>query len=203
MPNEEKALLRISGNGDVPVEEVAGCLAAIDDAYNGALLFIHSFDRHRRFLVPFPLNLVAPSRRPRRKAIWEVPEVFESGLSELVADGDRLVLRAVRLESPGWWEVFGKLNPLEVIRKYLKDRHERKKDVEYRNSAEKERLLLENQLRENQVLKERIEMAKAIGATDQDLAPLKNSLLGRPLRRLGHYQDQNVISLAEPVRPKS
>ena len=31
-------------------------------------------------------------------------------------------------ESPGFWEFLGSLNPLEVIRRYLNDRHERAKD---------------------------------------------------------------------------
>jgi hypothetical protein len=104
------------------------------------------------------------------------------------------MLQAVRLESPGWWEVVGQLNPLEVIRKYLNDRHERAKDVSYRNKAERDRLHYENEILRNEVIAERIRLARELGATDEDLAPLWNSLLIRPLRRLDAYQDRGVIT---------
>lgn len=49
----------------------------------------------------------------------------------------RLSLRSVELHSPGFWEFFGKANPLEFIRQLLNDLHERNKDYSYRNDAEK------------------------------------------------------------------
>jgi hypothetical protein len=82
----------------------------------------------------------------------------------------------------------------------LNDRHERKKDEEYRNQAERDRLFLDNEIRRNQVLRERIEIAKQFGATDRDLAPLINVLVARPLEQLNHYQDQNLITHAEETR---
>jgi hypothetical protein len=108
----------------------------------------------------------------------------------------------VTLSSPGFWEFLGKLNPLEVIRQYLTDRHEQRKDREYREAAEKNKLNLENQLLENRVIRERIQMAKEMGATEEDLTPLVNVLVCRPLSKLAPYQDHNVIEGAELIRPK-
>src|SRR5690606_29760866 len=78
---------------------------------------------------------------------------------------DRLVLNRVRIESPGFWEFLGSLNPLLHIREYLNDRHRRRQDQEYREASEKKRLELENELLQaqierefNTVLKERIEI---------------------------------------------
>ena len=88
---------------------------------------------------------------------------------------------------------------LRFIRQYLNDRHERKKDKEYRNENEKRRQELENSLLENKVVKERIEMAKSIGATDQELTPLLNELVYKPLRRLDGPQDRGAIETAELV----
>jgi hypothetical protein len=50
---------------------------------------------------------------------------------------------------------------------------------------------------ENNVLSERIRMAKELGATDRDLAPLLNELVFKPLTTLDRYQDKGVIGPAE------
>lgn len=118
------------------------------------------------------------------------------GVASLVPGRDRLVLHSARFESPGFWEFLGALNPLEVIRQYLNDRHERRRDREYRDAAEARRLDLENCLLENRVLRERIEIAKSLGATDSDLAPLLNELVYRPLRALNVAQDEGFIKSA-------
>jgi hypothetical protein len=91
----------------------------------------------------------------------------------------------------------GALNPLEVLRKYLSDRHERRKDGEYRETAERRKLDLENLVLENRVISERIGIARALGATKRDLAPLLNELVYRPIKRLDRSQDQGVITHAE------
>ena len=69
--------------------------------------------------------------------------------------------------------------------------------VEIKVSAEQRRLALENMILENNVLSERIRMAKELGATDRDLAPLLNELVFKPLTALDRYQDKGVIGPAE------
>lgn len=91
----------------------------------------------------------------------------------------------------------GTLNPLEVIRKYLNDRHERRKDREYRESAERRRLALDNLSVETRVISERVRLAKELGATERDLASLLNELIYKPLGRLDRYQDKDIIARAE------
>ena len=44
------------------------------------------------------------------------------------------------------------MNPLLQLREFLKQRHERRKDREYRECAEKERLRLDNELLQRQIL---------------------------------------------------
>ncbi len=91
------------------------------------------------------------------------------------------MLSAVQLNSVGFWEFLGSLNPLEVIRKHLSDRHERRKDKEYRESADERRMALENLALENKIIAERIRIAKDIGA----------------LAALDRYQDKRVIDGAD------
>jgi predicted NACHT family NTPase len=91
----------------------------------------------------------------------------------------------------------GTLNPLEVLRKAINDRHERRKDREYRESAERRRLELENQIQETELISKRITMARELGATKRDLAPLLNELVYRPILRLDRSQDRGVITYAE------
>ena len=108
-----------------------------------------------------------------------------------------LTLAAVELQSPGFWEFLAKFSPADVIRQYLNDRHERKKDKQYRNAAEEARLKLQNEILKNQVITERIQIAKSLGVTEADLAPLLNTLILAPLEKLHAVQDMGVISTAE------
>ena len=199
----EQARLRVHGQGDVEVELAAAFLGDLKHAYDSVLLFDATIDGMRRAARDFPFPRYPfgldfgwpPGRRAvRRTRDW--PPTAEE-VASFVPHAEQLVLSAVNLASPGFWEFLGTLNPLEVLRKYLNDRHERRKDHDYRESAERRRLELENLSLESRVLSERIRIAKEIGATDRDLAPLLNELVYKPLALLDRYQDKNVIEHTE------
>ncbi len=79
----------------------------------------------------------------------------------------------------------------------INDRHERRKDREYRERAEARRLELENLKLAYEVVGNRIKLLKDLGATEQDFAPLLNDLLYRPLQHLDRHQDRGVIENAD------
>jgi hypothetical protein len=201
----EQVRLRIHGEGEVEVELVAAYLMALKRAYDSILLFESIIDGLNRTAqdVPVParysfgLTIGWPVARRRGLAyIREWPPNTED-VASFVLPSEQLVLSAVRLSSPGFWDFLGKLNPLEVMRQYVNDRHERRKDKEYRESAEARRLELENLTLENKVISERIAIARNLGATKRDLAPLLNDLLYKPVTALGQFQDRGVITYAE------
>lgn len=106
--------------------------------------------RARRRLQGFRRVIGAPRRASRDKTRSALNQLRQR--PALVA-GDFgqpqwLSLGRVILNSPGFWEFVGGLNPLEQIRIYLSERHERKKDNEYRNDAECRRLHAEAVIRE-------------------------------------------------------
>lgn len=116
----------------------------------------------------------------------------------------RLVIKSVRIESPGFWEVLASLNPLLQIREYLNDRHRRRQDKEFREAAEREKLILENELiqrqvweKENSVLSERIRLLKEMGFTDSEIRELVWAKVGQPLAQLGRHRDSKLIGGAE------
>lgn len=200
----EQARLRIHGQGEVEVELVSSYLTDLKHAYDSILVFESVIDGLRRAsrefpFVWYPFNLSFGMPLSLRSAVRRVrgwPPMPEE-VSSYVPLSEQLILAGVRLSSPGSWDFLGNLNPLEVIRQYLNDRHERRKDREYRESAEKRRMILENLKLENEVISERVKVAKDLGATDRDLAPLLNELVYRPLMKLDRYQDKGVIEHAE------
>jgi hypothetical protein len=204
----KQARLRVHGEGGVEVELVAAYLADLKYAYDSILFFETSIDGMRRIARDFPFPLYPfglDFKRPRRNSLgasyWP-PTAQE--IASSVPRSEQLILASVNINSPGFWDFIGALNPLEVLRKYLNDRHERRKDHEYRESAEQRKLALENLARENNVLSERIRIARELGATDRDLAPLLNELVFKPLTALDRYQDKGVIEHAEvPADPES
>jgi hypothetical protein len=192
--------LRVRGHGDAEVELVAGYLTDLTRAYGSLVVFELVMARMERAARYYPAPPWALFFTSTGTLVWPhdvswppTPEAVTS----LVPYSQRLVLTGVELHSPGAWEFLGSLNPLEVIRKYLNDRHERRKDREYRESAEKRRSHLENLKLEDEVFEGRIRIAKELGATDDDLAPLLNEFVNKPLAALDAYQDKGLIEDAE------
>ena len=203
---ERQGRIRIHGYGEVEVALIEEYLADVKHAYDSLLVFESVMDGFKRVSRDFPFPLypaglmygwpLGPRRAVRYVRDWP-PTADE--VSSLVPHSEQLVLSAAQLSSPGFWEFLGKLNPLEVMRQYLNDRHERRKDREYRESAEERRLRLEDLKLKNEVIAGRVKIAKELGATDRDLAPLLNELVNKPLLGLDRHQDKDVIENAEIV----
>jgi hypothetical protein len=175
----KQAQFRIYGHGHVEVKYTAEFLADLERAYDSLFLFesiVEDVSRLPRYLDrwslvdPIQLQWSLLNSRPPADVVAGVP--FQ----------ERLVLAGVRLNSPGFWDFLGALNPLEVIRKYLSDRHERLQDRDYRESAEQRRLVLENLKLENEVIAGRVKLARDLGATEHHLAAMLDQLV----------RDQNV-----------
>ena len=183
--------------------QLTAFLSDFEHAYNSIFAFETIADSLGRFARHFPLYLdqsisfELPIRSRRGLRILDWPPTREQ-TALMVPRKEQLVISSVALNSPGEWEFLGALNPLEVARKYLHDRHERRKDREYRETAEKRRLALEDSILESKAIGERARLLKELGATDRDIAPLIDALLYKPLISLDHHQDNGVIDDVDP-----
>ena len=185
-------MLHLPSQGGVEAALIRDLVSAVHDAHSGYIAFdriVSDLGReYRDWVVPFP-------RRYRGLA----PTPWYLDLNQfVVADSyvftnERLLVVRVELGSPGFWEFLGALNPLEVTRKYLDDRHRRRQDRAYREGQEERQLGLENDLREIEVIRRRLEVARESGVPETMLQPLLQQLVGRPLEALGAMQDRGVI----------
>ena len=130
--------LRIESHGGVRASEIRNLLDAIETAYQAvarvevaAESLLQTFEWAERYGPPL--------------RYWSPAWLSQTPLPSSLAAADPLVVSRVELSSPGFWEFFGSRTPLEVLRKYLNDRHERRKDDDYRSDAERRRLDLENE----------------------------------------------------------
>jgi hypothetical protein len=181
--DDDRHSLRIRALRGGSVSEVATFLVDLEGAYNALYWFssgIHGFFRHG----PLYISASPP---------------FQVGQADQIVPERRLQLIRVSIQSHGFWEVLGSLNPLLQIREYLKDRHERRKDRAYREPAEAERLRLENEVLQRTIraadlheVRETLEMLREFG-DDERVEQLLWSQLGPPLARLGRHQDSGLI----------
>jgi hypothetical protein len=193
MPNEEQARLVVHSSGGWPVGDTIDFLQTINTAYARLLTFetiIEAYEsrarRFERYGWPFGLP-------PAEPGLWrDAVELPEASLERFIRPRDQLIVERVELSSPGFWAFLGNLNPLEVLRQYLNDRHTRQ--LEHgREPQNLRRLDLENQLLENQIISGRVAIARELGATDADLVPLLNSIIG-PLQRLDALAERGMIT---------
>jgi hypothetical protein len=146
MASEDLTIIRISGTTSHKVGHVAQALQALEAVY-------------REVTLLESLVWVAGNNPSLAGALFsEEPQT----LSVQSLQG-QLIFHGASFASPGFWDFLGKLNPLEVVREFLNDRHRRRQDREYRESAEKRRLDLENFLLENKVVKERVRLLREVG----------------------------------------
>lgn len=115
---------------------------------------------------------------------------------------DKLMLSKVNIQSPGFWEFLGTANPLNQIREYLKDRHERNKDKEYRSAQEKRKGELDIMEKEDGILNGRIDMLKKLGFSDIEIRQMVVKMVVQPLHLLDKYQDNGQIEGPEDDTPE-
>ncbi|MDP1864260.1 MAG: hypothetical protein Q8K52_10180 [Thiobacillus sp.] len=96
--------------------------------------------------------------------------------------------------SPGFWEALANLNPLKVLCDYLQQRHERKKDNNYRNAFEEQRLALENLKLRNELIDQQIKSMKEVGFSDEEIKELLSNYIADPLEKLGKRIDSGQIT---------
>jgi hypothetical protein len=178
--------LRINSHGEIPVSDVRELLLAFEHAYNCLLIFHGA------------------TETTGAASGWIPNSASEiSGSQSMVLPADRLVLSSVQLSSPGFWAFLGGLIPLETIRKYLQDRHERRKDLEFRNDQERRAKEVEIRLRETELIDKQVAIALQAGIPRHVVASMVNELVARPLVALGALQDRGVITIDSPPMPIS
>ena len=193
----DRTVLRVHAQGDIAVSTINKYLAAMEHAYNSSFVFDQLVEQASQIgqstgnRPPLPISAILWHS-------WWPPT--PSKIAAFVPDDQKLILKGVVLQSPGFWDFVGSLNPLQMLLTYLNERHERQKDNDYRNLAEARKLALENQLLENQVITQRTAILKDLGATENDLAVLKSQLLRQPLQELSIFQDQRLIAGVELSR---
>jgi hypothetical protein len=207
---EGSAILVVHSTGsEYRVVRIADFLRALEKSYNALFLLNRLLEEHN-----FPENIefvdehgeifeqrTLRSMRPYYRLLTTSESLLRA--AQIIRPSSRLRLHAVELHSPGTWKFIGDLIPIDVIRKWFRDAHERRKDREYREEAEADKLELdnemkkaeiesrelENELKKVEVFDRKIELAKKLGATEDDLAPLLKNLFYKPLKQLGRYDD--------------
>lgn len=152
---ESLAVLRIEADGGTSLSSVTQFLSAIDKI-------------HRRFQALDTVFILV-----KQGSTLPTSSFYGSNLDRLIEKAELGLslprLHAAEFHSPGFWEIIGSLSPLKFISDCLTHWREYRKDKEFRDEAEAGKLLLENQLRTNEVLKQRVDLLRSIGVSDADL----------------------------------
>jgi hypothetical protein len=132
-------------------------------------------------------------RRPKNLLPNLIDLQSKVDFDNIMLPSDRLIISKVNIQSLGFWEVIGSLNPLQQIREYLKDRHERKKDDKYKSRQEEELAELEITERRDRIVNQRIGTLKKLGYSDLEIRQMVTAMVIQPLNRLGRHQDNGQI----------
>lgn len=150
------------------------------------------------------------TRSLERLRLWPIeffgPEFLYGGSRidrirpENVYPPDQLEISRITIHSPGWIELIGSLNPLQQLRDYLKDRHERKKDKEWRGEFEKKRadaeleiILIQAERERVGVLKDFYELLNRMDVSPEEKKKILWERVGAPLTKLARHQDRGLL----------
>lgn len=197
MPEGERGTLRLHADGPVMLAEVRAYLKDLELAYAGSIAFeelIAVSERRWTYLRrqgPWPFEVMS------WPGLIAVGQFDDETIFSLVPARHRLRLHRVSMSSPGFWEVLGRLNPLQFISEYLQGRHERRADLTYRWEADERRRRIEDAALLEEVLSRRIHNMHEAGASEPELAACRRRFLEEPLLRLASHQDSAAITTAE------
>lgn len=164
---EEKGILRVSFSSSATISTIISFLEGVRSFYN---------------LVLFS----------GRSEIID-SQLLGKSLDNYLPIDKQLYLNSAQISSPGFWEFLGSLNPLEQVREYLKDRHERKKDNNYKNEIEKKKGQLEIQQQLNKVILERVEILKSLGYAEDEIKKNYDKLISS-IAQLAELENGQLIS---------
>lgn len=163
MISQEKGKLIIEGNGNVPLIEVVGYLNEVNNTYNSIYVLELLIDRIKevQINIEYTLDLflsrsfysrqkersgiVKDSQGPKTTDVLSILNHWpptEKRIASFVPKRDKLILKSVVIQSPGWVELFGSLNPLKFIYDVLNFGHEVRKDISYREELDRKMLIL-------------------------------------------------------------
>ncbi|ENM3796771.1 hypothetical protein NTH45_003415 [Vibrio cholerae] len=174
--HNKKVLIRVHGQGVYDTEHVATFLERFSAAYKS----LSTLDTRMKMLTEsgYKINLA------QLNITGHAPEHY-------------LEIIGVEFHSPGFWEFLGKLNPLEVLRQYLNDRHERKKDEDYRNTLEKEKLGIENDILKLEFTRQVIEVARQTGHSEEEIRSIVRDQIVIPLISLDALSEKGMVTYVE------
>ncbi|MFD3499840.1 hypothetical protein [Streptomyces sp. NPDC058678] len=169
-------VFRFESQSGIPVDDLCSLLQALNAAYSE---------------IGEIRGAVALALGPRSRA----PERVYTGdyIPDYLATTHRLVFMSAHVDSPGVWEFLGVLNPLQQIREYLNDRHERKKDYSYRNETEKRQLVAAATKAEVDAVSDFVALLLQAGYSEAEIRQRLEEKFFQPMRQLESFQDRGLI----------
>lgn len=134
-------------------------------------------------------------------AMFDSESSRKSRIVSLILPEEYIYISKVQFSSPGFWEFLGKLNPLETIREYLKDRHIRVKDKKFAWDQEKRRGELEIEEKRFSIIEKKIRLLKQLGYTDTQIREMSMEYFYSPLGSLNQHIDTGRITDIEFLPP--
>lgn len=198
---EERGILIVEVTRPGSVDEVLQFLINLQDAYENlyalkvkiesAIEAVEEPNERRPSAKKTRSPVLAPSRRAR----------------DVVLPDERMIILRIEISSPGGWEFLASLNPLQQLREWAKDRHERRKDKEWREAEQRREMVLENEKREREVhkadlqniqlrdsiLSGQINTLLSLGYTQEQVRRLLNAHYFGPLSYLDQHFDSGLI----------
>ena len=174
-----------------PLYQFTEILQKLDSAYNQ----LRGFEVHLHVLLAdlsSDRGPIAHSRDVLRKKLFQLLDNLgnEKG-GRTISPEDRVRIKGIEIHSPGLLEFFARLNPLEQIRLYLNDRHQRKM-----TEGDK---ALDWKMKEVKYYRELAAFMKDLGVSDEEIRLAISTQLIAPLKPLDEAVDSGFIVEAEVV----
>jgi hypothetical protein len=194
------ATLQIECQTPLLLSEARALLDAMQGTYDGLTAFntiagdlINAYRLQERY-NPFPFPFYQPVLPTQ-----QVPAAQVVGADQVI------LLQRVELSSPGFWEFLGLLNPLDQIRRYLNDRHQRKLDLlnlpvqQQTAQLVNENIELQNEKLAIENLRELLAVGREAGIPTTQTTAMYRQYVSNNLRTLGDTVERLNATAGELV----
>lgn len=176
--NQKTARLRIPVQDDLLVSEFMSILSEYAIAYVSIRFFMTAGPEHEDRMIAL-----------RFKYEPFIPRDEEPRLGRVV------------INSPGFWEIVGDWNPMKVIADYLKHRDKLKHNGRFDDATRRQKEL-ENMLKENEVIRERIAILESVGFSKARIRESIGQYLEHPLERASEVSRRLNVGRPELIDEK-
>lgn len=201
---QEECRIRIFGKVLGSTQDIISLWESIEKNYINIMAcnrLIEDFaSRDDGLRMPYPLVTSRIKLKLYNKTFMDYYEKYD--IIDIISSDEYPIITKINFNSPGFWEVIGKWNIFEQLRKYIQERHLRNRDKKYAWDLDRKKQMVEiesqqlsNDLLKLDITQKMIIQLKQIGLSDIEIRHVVQKSYGSLELLNSHIDNDRIVEI--------